>query len=82
MAGNLGIQSGYRNRDEASYTASPDLKQPLHTLIACECNCLGYMENKHNKFLFPKAIHQQLHLASNSLQFSNNSMVQFSLLKT
>lgn len=48
----------------------------------CKCNCLGYIQNEPNKFLFPLVIHQQLHSASNSLQFSNNSLVQFSLLKT
>lgn len=82
VAGGLGIQSMYRNCDEASYAISPDLKQPLQMLMACKCNCLGYMQNEHNKFLFPTVIHQQLHLVSDSLQFSKNSLVQFSLLKT
>lgn len=82
VACSLGIQSRYRNHDEASCATSPDLKQSLQMLIACKCNCLGYAQNEHNNFLFPMAIHQQLRLASDSLQFSNNSLVQFSLLKT
>lgn len=82
VACSLGIQSKYRNCDETSCATSLDLKQPLQMPIAYKCNCLGYVQNEHNNFLFPMVIHQQLRLASDSLQFSNNSLVQFSLLET
>lgn len=82
VPGVWGIETSQGHHGMTSSATPPDLKWWLHMLVACKCSCLGYIQNEHNKILFPLVIHQQLHSASNSLQFSNNSLVQLSLLKT
>lgn len=58
VLGSWKIENKQGHHDMASSTTPPDLKRPLHMLIACKCNCLGYIQNEHNKFLFPLVIHQ------------------------